>query len=471
MIRSELRSAYWLFEVRSEDWPVHWLRRQPQYRPRERGMADTNTIAVDPVGYIPLLRRNRNYRYLWSGQVVSLLGDWFNLIASASLVAALTQSGVAVGGLFVIRMLAQFLATPFAGVAADRYNRKHLLILADLGRALTVLGFLLVQEPEQVWLLYVLTAVQLIFSGFFFPARNAILPDIVSPRELGAANALSSATWSVMLAFGAALGGLVAGQWGAYPAFIIDALTFLLSALLISRIAYQHDAALIGDRSVIAAVRQYANGLRYLVRHKDTLAIALHKGAFALFVAGGFQVIQVAVAERIFVIGEGGGTSLGLIYAAMGVGTGLGPIAARRFTGDRDRPLRLAIGLSYLITALGLALIAPLYSFGLLLVGTVLRGVGGGIGWVFSTQLLLHLLPNQVRGRVFATEFAIFALLNAAGAAGGGWALDNTELDLSGLIWIMAGLVLLPGLLWALWNAYRARRQSQPLPEEEAAAG
>jgi MFS family permease len=394
--------------------------------------------------------------------VVSLLGDWFNLIASASLVASLTQSGVAVGGLFVIRMLAQFLATPFAGVAADRYNRKHLLILADLGRALTVTGFLLVRRPEQVWLLYVLTAIQLALSGFFFPARNAILPDIVSRRELGAANALSSATWSVMLAFGAALGGLVAGEWGAQPAFVIDCLTFLLSAVLISRVVYQHDSSLGTDRSVASAIGQYVDGLRYLARHKDTLAIALHKGAFGLFVAGGFQVVQVAVAEQRFVYGEGGGTGLGLIYAAMGVGTGLGPIIARRFTGDRDRPLRRAIGLSYLIAAIGLVLMAPLLGFGLFLLTTILRGVGGGIGWVFSTQLLLHKLPDQVRGRVFATEFALFTLMNAAGAAAGGWALDNTGLGISGLIWIMAGSVLLPGLLWALWNANRDR---SPAPD------
>ena len=436
-------------------------------------MSETNTSATAvPVGYSALLRNNRNYRYLWSGQVVSLLGDWFNLIASASLVAALTQSGMAVGGLFVVRMLAQFLVTPFAGVAADRYNRKHLLILADLGRALTVTGFLLVREPEQVWLLYVLTAIQLALSGFFYPARNAILPDIVSRRELGAANALSSATWSVMLAFGAALGGLVAGQWGTQPAFVIDALTFLLSAVLISRIVYEHDSSLAGDRSVATAIRQYIDGLRYLARHKDTLVIALHKGAFALFVAGGFQVVQVAVAERRFVYGEGGGTGLGLIYAVMGIGTGLGPIIARRFTGDRDRPLRIAIGLSYVIAAIGLLLMAPLYSFGLFLFATVLRGAGGGIGWVFSTQLLLHLLPDQVRGRVFATEFALFTLMSATGAAVTGWALDNTDLGLSGMIWIMAGLIVIPGLLWALWNASGARRRAQLLQkEEELSAG
>ena len=418
--------------------------------------------------YGTLIRGNANFRFLWSGQIVSLLGDWFNLIASATLVASLTNSGVAVGGLFVVRMLAQLVVSPFAGVAADRFNRKHLLILTDIGRAITVLGFLVVREPEQVWLLYVLTIIQLAMSGFFFPARNAILPDIVSRPNLGAANALSSATWSVMLAFGAALGGIVAGGWGVRPAFVIDALTFLLSAFLISRIAYQHEPALAAaDNSVRAAAQQYLDGLRYLWRHKDFLAIALNKAAFALVAAGAFQVAQVAMAKEVFVIGEGGGVSLGLIYAFMGIGTGLGPIVARRFTGDRDGPLRIAISASYVITTVGLILIAPLAGFGLVLVGTVLRGIGGGIGWVFSTQLLLQKLPDQVRGRVFSTEFAMFTLAYAVSAAGGGWLLDNTALGISGMVWLMAVAALIPGVLWHLWNRTRERKEPPTAGEKE----
>lgn len=418
-------------------------------------------------GYGTLLRGNVNFRYLWSGQIVSLLGDWFNLIASATLVAELTQSGIAVGGLFVVRMLAQLLVSPFAGVAADRFNRKRLLILTDIGRAITVLGFLFVKEPEQVWLLYVLTIIQLAMSGFFYPARNAILPDIVSRRQLGAANALSSATWSVMLAFGAALGGIVAGGWGVRPAFIIDALTFLVSAILISRIAYQHEPALAGaDKSVRAAVKQYLDGLRYLWSRKDFLAIALHKAAFALVAAGAFQVVQVALTQEVYVIGEGGGTSLGLMYAVTGIGTGIGPIVARRFTGDREGPLRRAITISYVIAAVGVVMIAPLTGFGLVLIGTVLRGVGGGIGWVFSTQLLLQKLPDRVRGRVFSTEFAMFTLASAISAAGGGWMLDNTELGISGMLWVMAILTLIPGFLWYFWNTTR-RKKDPPFEGEE----
>jgi MFS family permease len=420
--------------------------------------------SANPDGYIGLVRRNRNFRYLWLGQIVSLLGDWFNLIASASLVAALTQSGVAVGGLFVVRMLAPFLISPFAGVAADRYNRKHLLILTDLGRAATLVGFLFVREPQQVWLLYALTAVQLAFSGIFFPTRNAILPDIVSPRGLGVANALTAATWSVMLAFGAALGGLVAGQFGVYPAFVVDALTFLVSALLLSRMAYSHRTALSErEASVREAIGQYVDGLRYLWRHQDFLAIAVQKGAFGLALGGVFQVVQVALAEQVYVVGEGGGTSLGLMYAVLGVGTGIGPIIARRFTGDKDRSLRVAIAIGYLAGAAGLLMIAPLLGFIVVLFGILIRGVGGGLNWVFATQLLLQHVPNRVRGRIFATEFAFFTLTNAIGAAAGGWALDNTNLGISGMLKVTAALSLVAGALWVLWNVIGA-------PSEPSAA-
>lgn len=414
-----------------------------------------------PVGYIELLRCNRNFRSLWYGQVISLLGDWFNLIASASLLAELSQSGLAIGGLFVVRMLAPFLISPIAGIAADRYNRKRILISTDLTRAVTVLGFLLVREPEQVWLLYALTAVQLGISGVFFPTRNAILPELVSQRELGAANAISSATWSVMLAMGAALGGLAAGVWGNQPAFVIDAFTFVASAAFIARIDYHQISDFTSrDGTVSAALQQYLDGIRYLRKHLDILIIAFHKSAVALTVSGGFQVIQVTVAEQIFVIGEGGGISLGLMYAAVGVGTGIGPIIARIFTGDGNRPLRLAIIGGYLVSAAGLIIVSPLQSFAVVLLGTTLRGIGAGIVWVFSTQLLLQIVPSRVRGRVFATEYALFTLMSAGGAAYVGGAVDS-GMGISTLLVLMAILVSIPGLLWSVWLLVRS--SSEPV--------
>ena len=201
-----------------------------------RGGAVSNSTQFTSGGYWAAARDNANFRNLWLGQIISLLGDWFNLIASATLIAQLTESGLAVGTLFVVRMLAPVLVSPLAGVAADRYNRKHILIAADVGRFFTAAAFLLIRSPEHVWFVYLLSFLQLGIGGFFFPARSALLPDIVRSDQVGAANALTSATWSVMLATGAAPGGFVAGTWGIYPSFVIDALSFVLSALILSRI-------------------------------------------------------------------------------------------------------------------------------------------------------------------------------------------------------------------------------------------
>ena len=420
-------------------------------------------MTVDPaaetaVSYIELLRNNRNFRFLWFGQIVSLLGDWFNLVASAALVGLLTQSGLAVGSLFVVRMLAPFVVSPIAGVVADRYNRKHILIASDVVRATVVLGFLLVRDAGDVWLLYTLTALQMSLSGFFAPAQTSILPDIAKPRELGAVNAISSATWSVMLALGAALGGLFAGTWGMYPAFVLDALTFLLSAALLAQMRMPAKlASAAAEKTVAAAVRQYFDGLRYLRAHLDILVVALQKGFLGLFLATAFQVIQVTIALQVFSVGEGGGIGMGLMFGLTGVGSGLGPIVARRFTGDDSRSLKKAIAVGYLIAIAGVAVTAPLFSLPTVLLGSFVRATGSGVIFVFSTQLLLQLTPDRVRGRVFASDYMFFYLGSALSSSVIGAALD-TSLSISAIIWAMVGLSVIPLTLWTVW-VVRGRRE------------
>jgi len=417
-----------------------------------------NTTTETAVSYSDLLRNNRNFRYLWFGQIVSLLGDWFNLVASAALVGMLTQSGLAVGSLFVVRMLAPFLVSPIAGVVADRYNRKHVLIAADLIRAAVVLAFLLVRNPGDVWLLYTLTAVQMAMSGFFDPAHTAILPDISNPRELGAVNALSSATWSVMLALGAALGGLFSGTFGMYPAFVLDTFTFLLSALLLAQIRMPANLASAADRTVAAAFGQYLRGLRYLRAHLDVLVVALQKAVMALFFATAFQVLQVAIAQQVFTVGQGGGTSLGLMFGLTGVGSGLGPILARKLTGEDPRSLKEAIAYGYVLAIAGIIVTAPLLSLPIVLLGSFVRSIGSGIIWVFSTHLLLQMVPDEVRGRVFASDFMFFYLGSALASSLVGAALDTT-LTIPTIIWTMAAIGVLPTILWTLW-VVRSRQPS-----------
>ena len=419
-------------------------------------------------GYRELLSTNRAFRLLWFAQIASLFGDWFNIIASSTLLAQLTGAGAALGGLFAIRMLASFVASPLAGVLADRYNRKHILIVTDLLRAAVVLCFLLIRKPNHVWLLFALTAVQVGISGVFFPVRVAILPEVATRRLLGAANALSSATWSTLLAIGAAAGGVFAGLFGIPAAFVLDAATYVLSAVLLVRMPYaaakRRSGADGAPVRIAAAVRagaaEYAEGLRYLWRQQHVLALALQKG-FLLFFFSGFQVASVAVAGTAiagtaFAVGQAGGTALGLLFAAGGIGSGVSPVVARWLIRDRDRAMRLAMLAGYVLMIGALALAAPLASFAMVLIGSALRGVGGGLVWVFSTQLLLERLPEELRGRVISAEYAALTLLGAAGSAGVGAALEWASI--SAALWAMAALVVAPTVHWAAVGV-RGRRE------------
>src|SRR4026208_808473 len=180
------------------------------------------------VGYIDLLRRNRSFRQLWLGQVVSQMGDWFDTIALYTIILTLTGSGRHVGLLVGARFVPIFFFGPISGVIAGRFSRQRIMIVSDILRAVVVLGFLFVRRADQLWIIYVLTVFQLGLSTFFEPAQTAAIPSIVEDRELVAANAISSVTWSAMLTIGAALGGVVTGWFGTDVAFILDAVTYLL---------------------------------------------------------------------------------------------------------------------------------------------------------------------------------------------------------------------------------------------------
>src|SRR5438046_7203176 len=190
------------------------------------------------VGYAELLRANRAFRFLWLGQVVSQMGDWFDTIAVYTIALRLTGSTRSVALIMVARFLPSVLIGPLSGVVADRFSRRSIMITSDILRALVVLGFLFVRRPDQMWLVYVLTIFQLGFSAFFEPAKTAAIPSIVSDRELLPANAIASVTWSAMLTLGAALGGFVAGVFGTNAVFVIDSLSFVASALLIASVHF-----------------------------------------------------------------------------------------------------------------------------------------------------------------------------------------------------------------------------------------
>ncbi|PJF46291.1 MAG: MFS transporter, partial [Candidatus Thermofonsia Clade 3 bacterium] len=249
--------------------------------------------------YISLLQRNRNFRNLWLARVVSNLGDWFNLLASAALIAHLSGAGTAISFLFLARFLPLFVMSPFAGVLADRYERRTLLIWTDILRAVVVLGFLLVDRPERIWLLYLLTVLQFMLSAVFTPAQQSYLPAVVDREDLVTANALDSFTWSTMLALGALLGGVATAFLGVQAAFLLDALTFLVSAWFLAHVTVRSRAqasAQDGRSAVRRAFVEIVEGMRYLGAQPVLLTFALVKAAGAL-VWGSVNVLEIPLAE------------------------------------------------------------------------------------------------------------------------------------------------------------------------------
>src|SRR5687768_6371857 len=308
----------------------------------------------DSVGYIELLRRNRSFRQLWLGQVVSQMGDWFDTIALYTIILNLTGSGRDVGLLLVARFVPSFLFGPLSGVVADRFSRQKIMIVTDILRAVVVLGFLFVRSADQLWLVYVLTVLQLGLSTFFEPAKTAAIPSIVEDRELVAANAISSVTWSVMLTLGAAIGGLITGWFGTDVAFILDAATYLLSAALIASIRVQKRRKREREKLTLGrslGITQTIEGIRYVKDRPRVLALLLVKPAWGL--GGGILTLLAVFGERIFPVGKSAATGIGVLFAARGIGTAVGPIIARRVAGEGRQRMLITIGVSFLIGGLG----------------------------------------------------------------------------------------------------------------------
>src|SRR5688572_23443076 len=239
----------------------------------------------EPVGYIDLLRRNRAFRQLWLGQVVSQMGDWFNTIALYTIILNLTGSGRDVGLLLVARFLPSFLFGPLSGVVADRFSRQRIMIISDLLRAVVVLGFLFVRSADQLWIIYVLTVLQLGLSTFFEPAKTAAIPSIVEDRELVTANAISSVTWSAMLTIGAALGGLITSWFGTDAAFVLDAFSYLLSAALIAGIRLPKREKREPQKLSLGrllGITETIEGIKYVKDRPKVIAALLVKPAWGL---------------------------------------------------------------------------------------------------------------------------------------------------------------------------------------------
>ena len=423
-----------------------------------------------PVGYFELVRRNRNFRLLFTGQLISQTGDWFNSVALFTLLLHLTGSSEAVGLVLIIKLLPTFFAGPVAGVAADRFNRKTIMIVADVICGCVVLGFLFIERPDQIWLAYVLAAVQILTASFFEPAKSAAIPSLVSQNELISANALSSASWSVTLAMGAALGGLVTASFGRNAAFIIDSLSFFVSALCIARVRMRKrspEAALRMKRTSpyeLLGVADMVEGARYLRVNPRVAALLLVKSGWGI--GGGVLLLLTVFGKQIFPVGNDGSASIGLLFAARGVGALVGPIIAGRIAAGSASRMRRAIAAAFLVSSVFYLLFAQSPVFVIALLCIVGAHSGGSVQWVYSTTLLQMSVEDKFLGRVFALDMALVTLTMSFSTYATGWGLDHGGLSARTMAIVLGLAFLIPGAVWLLLQ--RWLDQSGPGLEKQA---
>jgi MFS family permease len=411
---------------------------------------------MDSLTYIQLLRRNRSFRRLWWGQVISELGNWFNFIAGLGLVRLISHGDAAVTTIMLLARMVPFTVfAPLAGAFVDRWSRRMVMITSDFARVAVALGFLLVRRPEDLWIAYLCTALLSFFGSFFEAAKGASVPNITGERDLLAGNALMFSSRFLLMSLGAALGGWTAANVGYRAAFLVNAVSFVLSAFSIwliperetKQLALEGEVSGTGKATYRSDIRE---GWSYIISHAPVAAILAIN---ILWASGGGSVNLII--DRLGGIvfagqrGISGDSAVAALYFAGGLGLFIGMMIARRlghyfeFLGKTPAFIGWALLLQgFLFALIGVA--PALWSACLFLfLGRILLGAEFGV----QDTLLMRLVPDKLRGRVLTTDRATELLTWSFSTSVAGWSLraitPRTLTMISGLLSAVSGVVWL----------------------------
>ena len=357
----------------------------------------------------------------------------------------------------MLQVLPQFFVSPAVGVINDRLSRKKVMIFADWSRAIIVLCMLLVRGPHLVWLLYTLLFLETILWALFEPGRSAVIPNIAGESELMVANTLSSTTWSFNFAMGFAVGGALAAYFGRDFVFVLNSLSFVLSALLIGRMKFSEPHA---ENRPPLKPRDFADfspikeGIGYVWKNPRLRTTIFVKAGLGLM--GANWVLLPIFGERIFPIHragfnqrQAGMLGMSLLMACRGIGAIIGPVVSGYWAAGIEKRMRLGILFGYLAAAVGYLMLGHAPGFALACTGIILAHAGGSTLWVFSSTLLQLQTNDRFRGRVFSAEWALSVVTMSLSSYSAGVLIDRniaaaTVASVTGLV------VLIPAVLWGI---------------------
>jgi MFS family permease len=388
------------------------------------------------------LMSDRDFSALWVGQLFSQIGDRFRFVAVLVIVNELTGGDpLAITVLTFTVVIPQFLFGLLGGAVSDRVDRKTVMIVSDVLRGVLVLPVLLVDNPARLWIIYVGSIGMEIISVFFYPARNAVIPNIIGPGQLMTANALMQGSYIVALIIGSTLAGYLTALLGTSFAIVFDAVTFFFSAGAIMLMTIPPLAAAVnGERPTPAELwREVKAGLRFIQSRRDLLTV-LVVTAVAMLGLGSIIVLGISYLEtRLNVQAEGYGNTV----ASVGIGLLIGGLLISRIAGRV--PANILVGGALLFVGVAMVAFAGAGSYTVVIIAGAVIGLCLVIARASLDTFTQALVPDEMLGRVQATVQMTLAVATAVaqGLAGVLAKLLNSVESvfvLAGLVTIFAGV-------------------------------
>lgn len=400
----------------------------------------------------------RDFRMLWIGQIVSNFGDNLTSLALLILVNRLTGSTAALATMAIALALPRIVFGMLAGVYVDRYDRKRIMVISDLLRAVLILGFIFVSSADRIWLLYIFAFLQSTVGAFFQPARTAYIPNLVPEDGLLSANALSETSRIIFGLLGTAGAGLFLGASElVWPLFALDSLTFVVSMILILQIvapgAKKKAEKLGGASAILEAFRE---GIGLILRSRIMIGILVGAGVTMLGL-GAVNVLLVPLVVNDLKISE---TWFGILElsqtASMVMSGALVTVLAARF-----KPTNI---ISAGLAGLGIAvmLLAPAGNVWQLMLILFL------VGWIMTplqaslTTLIQTSVSDEVRGR---TSGAMGTLVSTANVIS--MAFAGVLGDMIGVrnVFIISGVIIVAAALGSAFAFRGVISSTEPLEE------
>ena len=402
------------------------------------------------------LLRQRDFARLWFGGLISMMGDWVLGVALPFFVYQASGSTLATAVMVAAELLPRLLFGSIAGVFVDRWDRKKVMVLASLSQGLVILPLFLVRSTETLWIVYVVSFIQVTLAIFFGPAENALLPVLVPEDKLIQANSLNAMNNNFARLIGPPLGGGILALWGLTGVVLVDSLTFLMAGLLILSIRHSGRAVPPPETnpqtegtSWTRFWREWSEGID-IVRKDRVISVLFITVVMLNF--GGIMIDPLGAAYIVDVV-KAGANVYGLLVTVQAVGGILGGLLAGK-VGERLSIARL-YGWAEVILGVFMVIRYNIPDIPILFIMTLLIGLPAALGVAALETLFQRNVPNTHLGRISGalnSTVGITSLLGVLGISG----VLGEVLGIVPVLNIAAGITMLTGLIALLFLPAKA---------------